>query len=143
MSHPLTRHQTKSNQTKANHKTAALSSHIKPRDKPGLLPPTAFSAKDRQPRVLGCSTYIITINLHFYFRQMSQLVFVSPLPPFKIKIRSYLKCAAKCKLKSVIAMAGGEGFQDGHQEPGTCSTQRGSHPSGTDLCKGSRVGGGL
>lgn len=105
-----------------------------------MLPAPALNGNIRQEHLQSCGTHITKINLDFYFQQMSQLVFVSHF----LKIRSYLKCVSKRKLKSEIAMDGEEGFQDGHQEPGTCSSQREEvTPSGTDfvgeVCKPSHA----
>lgn len=102
---------------------------IKPSNKPGgALPPTAFCANVIQPRLLSCGTYITKINLDFYFQQLSQLVFVSLF----IKIRSYLQCAFKCKLKPERKVSRMDTRSLGHTLP----RKDRSHPFGTDLCGG-------
>lgn len=107
------------------HSQPQSSPGIKQSTKPGVLPPPPpYDADVRQAHWLSYGPYITKINSAFFRQQMSQLC----LLPLFLKLRSYLKCASKSKLKSVITMAGEEGFQDGHQEPGTCSSQRGRKP---------------
>jgi hypothetical protein len=85
--------------------------------------------------LLSCGAYITKINLDFYFQLMPPLVFLFLF----IKFRSYLKCAFKCKLKSLIAMAERKVSRMDIRSLGHVLPRKGrSHPFGTNLC-----GGGL